>query len=126
MTVDLVYINQTDKTIRFKIEEPETMDMVEVKLNSQSQSKVYTYESIAAHKDPKPKSCCEWFLADIVGSKNTIILNDEQHVVHKGEKSVLISNYKDSIISDRHFRYTYTFTEADFENALPCNGDCDD
>ncbi|UOY05787.1 hypothetical protein L0P88_17830 [Muricauda sp. SCSIO 64092] len=131
MSVDLVYANQTDSTIRFKMFEPEPMgfigvNLIDVKLNPQSQRMVYAYETDGAPKDPKPESCCQGFLEGVLGAHNTIIINDTSYVIHGGEKSVLISNYKDSIISDRHFRYTYTFTETDFENAQPCNGNCDD
>lgn len=126
MTVDFVYVNQTDNTIRFSIREPSIGDSIDVKLNPKTQSSTYSYEISGAPKNPTPENCCQGVLEGNIGTYSIIILNDEQYVVHEGEKSVLISNYKDSIISDRHFRYTYTFTEMDFENSLPCNGNCDD
>ncbi len=126
MTVDFVYVNQANNTIRFSIREPAIGDSIDVKLNPKAQSSTFSYEISGAPKNPTPENCCQGVLEGNIAPYSIIILSDELYVVHENEKSVLISNYKDNIISDRHFWYTYTFTEGDLENALPCNGDCDD
>lgn len=127
MTVDLVYSNQTDSLIGFEIlENISSSTITEIELEPFSSSSTFSYEYEGVSRVIEPESCCDDFLSNVYtsrgleGESKTITLNDTLCVTHLNEKSVLISNYSHEEISNRHFRYSYVFTENDFENAEPC------
>lgn len=57
---------------------------------------------------------------DLNGSSKTITLNDTLCSIQLNEKSTIIENYDVETIADRHYRYTYSFKNNDFENAKMC------
>jgi hypothetical protein len=127
MAVDLVYVNQTDSSISFQILENIGLNNIStITLDPFSTSKIFTYEYDGVDKKITPQSCCNSFLRnvydinDINGSGKKIVLNDSLCVFHLNNKSTIISNYNSEVISDRHFRYTYTFTFKDFKDAKKC------
>jgi len=56
----------------------------------------------------------------ILTSKPKVYLDDISCVVFEESGLALLSNYQYEMLGDRHIKYTYTFTDADFENAKPC------
>jgi hypothetical protein len=126
VTMDLLYINETDNSVSLNIREANSSTNTEVILGADSKSEVYSYELDGADKSVSPDTCCQEFLIDVFGARSlegnsqSFQVNDTVCFVHLDEKSVLISNYSSEIIANRHFRYTYTFTENDFLNAMPC------
>lgn len=41
--------------------------------------------------------------------------------VGKGEGILNLENYKSEKIGERHYKFTYTFTEVDYKKGVPCN-----
>lgn len=127
MTVDLRYVNQTDSLIRFEISESINSNNVSIiELSPSAESKIFSYDYEGVEKDVTPVTCCNDFLTNVYsqresnGSSKKLNLNETLCVTHLNEKSTEISNYDIAVISDRHFRYTYTLKKEDFENAKTC------
>jgi hypothetical protein len=40
--------------------------------------------------------------------------------VGKGEGILSLENYKSEKVGDRHYKFTYTFTDIDYKKAVPC------
>lgn len=123
LKVEFLYINATDSTVEFDFRESvSTLGLKQVVLNPKSSSDLLTIEAEGGFKKPNPVTCCQGILEDNYASSKvkTLILNNSYCVIQADNKSTDISNYESEIISDRHFRYTYTFRKADFENAVLC------
>jgi hypothetical protein len=127
MTVELSYLNQTDSIIRFELHENITSNITsEIELKPGSMSSIFSYEYDGVSKIVEPHTCCESFLVNVYaggdreGLSKQIEVGEFHCVTHLNEKSVLLSNYMSEVIGHRHFRYTYTFTRDDFENAVLC------
>jgi hypothetical protein len=125
LTMDLLYINQTDETISFSIINSNNQRET-VSISPNSESEIFTYFISGVDKKPAIETCCQDPLIDVFGGRGTegnsqvLIINDELCVTHLNEKSVVISNYLQEKISDRHFRFSYTFTNNDIENKHQC------
>jgi len=127
MTMDLTFINKTNGVVSFTVRPGISSTTLEnVTVPPQTQSKIFTYNVEGVDKRLNPGNCCQDALIDVYGGRGlegvsqTLRFNDNLCVTHLNEKSVILSNYTTEIITDRHFRYSYTFTEKDFENAVPC------
>ena len=127
MTVDLEFINSTDSTISFDIyEDISSSNQSEVTLVPKSKSPTFSYEYSGVSEFVTPENCCNSFLINVYsneefgGSSKVIVLNDTLCVTHFNEKSTLIENYNVEVISERHFKYTYSFVASDFSNAENC------
>jgi hypothetical protein len=127
VTMDLLYVNETDNSVSFNIRVANSLTSTEVILSAHSNSEVYSYDLDGADKVTSPDSCCQEFLIDVFGARGlegnsqSFVVNDTACFIHLDEKSMLISNYSSERIADRHFRYTYTFTENDFLNTMRCD-----
>ena len=127
MTMDLTFINTTDNVVSFRVRpDISSSNLENVTIPPRTQSKIFTYNVEGVDKTMNPNNCCQDALLDVYGGRGlqgvsqTLKLNDKLCATHLNEKSVILSNYTTEIISDRHFRYSYTFTKNDFENAEPC------
>lgn len=127
MKMDLLFINQTNKEISFIIRPDILSSRVEnIIIGPQSQSRIFTFEISGVDKIPNIETCCRDALIGAYGGSGTegysqmLRINDSLCVTHLNEKSVILSNYLMEKIADRHFRYSYTFTEADIANPKPC------
>lgn len=127
MTMDLLYVNQTDKVISFIIRpDISSNDVENVTILPQTQSKVFSYDVEGVDKNINPDNCCQDILIDVYGGRGlegesqTLRIDDVLCVTHLNEKSVDLTNYSSEKVADRHFRYRYTFTDIDLENAEPC------
>lgn len=124
MTMSLKYINETDSVVSFNLRPDISFnDLENLVIPPKSESKIFTYDVEGVDKKLNPDTCCQGIMNDLfeVDFLNLITLNDTSCVGHQNQKSVILTNYAVEIISDRHFRYTYTFTKGDFENAEPCD-----
>jgi hypothetical protein len=125
LTMDLLYVNQTDETISFSIINSNNQRET-VSISPNSESEIFTYFISGFNKIPEIETCCQEPLIDVYGGRGTegnsqvLIINDELCVTHLNEKSVVLSNYLKEKISDRHFRYSYTFINNDIENKHQC------
>jgi hypothetical protein len=127
MRVELTFINTTDKVISFQMRSGISSSNLEsVTITPRTQSKTFTYNVEGVDKKMNPGNCCQDVLIDVYGGRGlegvsqTLKFNNNLCVTHLNEKSVILANYTTERITDRHFRYSYTFTENDFENAEPC------
>jgi hypothetical protein len=124
MTMDLTFINRTDTVLSFNLNPSAASNNLEnLTILPQSQSKIFTYDLEGVDKNLDPDNCCQGVLYNLFEGgdpANFIVINENLCVTHLLEKSVDISNYDVEIISPRRFRYTYTFTKVDIENARPC------
>jgi len=124
MSMDLTFINATDSLLSFNLNPSVSSNNLEnLTILPQSQSKIFTYDIEGVDKNLDPNNCCQGVLDNLFeggNPANFIVINENLCVAHLLEKSVDISNYDVEIISPRHFRYTYTFTKVDIENARPC------
>jgi len=115
---EFVYINQTDYTLEFV---PASYSN-NVVILPQSSRIVVVQRSCEETIDKKcAKSILCIFLTDDV-NKGAIVFIDETLCVEFFESGfVEILNYQYKMLGKRHVRYTYTFTETDFEEPKPCN-----
>lgn len=127
MTVELIFQNTTTSQIGFSIRpDINSSGRENITLVPQSQSTVFTYEIDGVDKNPNIETCCQDLLVDVYGGRGTngnsqvLRLDNDLCVIHLNEKSIVLSNYSKEIISERHFKYSYTFTDTDIENPQPC------
>jgi len=126
---EFVYINQTDYTLKFKID-PAWHNQNIFECLPQSSNNVLKVQ-LEGGKNMRPKETDQIMLNNLLCScllgdctyLCSIIFVDEISCVEICESGfVKISNYQCKVLGKRYVRYTYTFTEADFVDAKPCNG----
>jgi hypothetical protein len=120
---EFVYANQTDYTVRLKIKGPANQ---EVFLVIHPQSVVDAPQQIP-DSGKTPDSFIDGqnglnMLLDMTDNlrKSTICIDHATCVDCEKSGVVEISNYQCEMLGERHFKYTYTFTDADFADAKPC------
>ena len=122
MKMEVRFINATDSLIEFNFRTDflSTQDE-KIILNPNSNSPIFS-GYIDSGKNPEPETCCNEILITSFrnGQVNRIMINGNRCIVHNQEKSTDFSNYSIETISDRTFRYTYTFTEEDLKDGMPC------
>lgn len=122
LEIDLQYQNVTDSTLSFEIAKGQSGAFETVILPPQSSGGPFSYHLDGDFVNPTPDNCCLGFVENNfkLSEANYITVNDSLCVLHNQEKSAILSNYESEIISDRHFRYTYTFKSDDLAGAAPC------
>ena len=123
ITVEIMYLNSTDSLIEFDIKPDLSFNEYEIiLLAAKSTSRIYSYDIDGADKKPRPETCCDGVFSSLFRSDNfnRIIVNDKNCLVHDNMQSAKRDGYQLDVISDRTFRYTYTFTEDDLIGGVPC------
>lgn len=116
LKTDFVFINETDKNISFEIREKTTTKM-DLNLEAKSTSKTYTINSDGGFENPTPDNCCQGVLQSfLVGSDQKSIVIKKNDTLCIMVEPAIIDNYKSEIISDRHYKYTFTFTDKNVKN----------
>ena len=120
-----VYKNETDYLISYnRILNSDTSQMFTIAPKSE---KVLTFEGGGADKQPTIENCCEGFLESTQGidAPILVIFENLRCIVYlEGDGSTttnLLNGYEAEQLTDRSFKFTFTFTEADYQNAVPCN-----
>jgi hypothetical protein len=128
MRFDIVFSNVSDSKIAFTLRPDGSSNTREmIVIDPQSQSQIFSYHVDGVGKELNIETCCQELLLDVYGAREIgggsqrLIINDTLCVTQRNEKSVILSNYAKEIIDDRHFRYKYTFTIVDIENAVICD-----
>ncbi len=118
LVAEFQFINETESTIEFEIFHEST---TEIQLAAQESTEIFRVEASGGSKTPNIETCCEGILDDLLGSSGKFYrINSTECVLHENEKSDLINNYQSEQISERVFRYTYTFRTEDFLDAENC------
>lgn len=125
LTMDLKFINETENSMSFRLLS-NSGGFFDYKLNANSESATFSYLLGGANKNIEPETCCQEYLIDIYGVRGQegvsqrLILNDSLCITHLNAKSVIISNYFQEVLGDRHFKFTYNFTSEDFVGTALC------
>ncbi len=127
ITVDLQFANKNTQSIKFDLQSSNSLeDPINVILQPDSISSLFSFQNIEILADNTIDNCCQDFLEDVYvqrtseGAYKKITLNDTLCVAHEAEKSVLIKNYQAIKLSDKHYKFTYSFEENDLVGATPC------
>ncbi|MCP4458816.1 MAG: hypothetical protein GY816_12455 [Cytophagales bacterium] len=115
LNVDFVFSNATDSSIEFDVSDDSKTWTLEIA--PQSTSEVISIE--AGSSNPQPEACCQDALGDLLGGQITLIVDNDLCFVIRDKGPHVISSYDYEIIGDHHFKYSYVFTDSDFE------GDCE-
>jgi len=129
---EFVFINQTDYTIEFMInsdkedgvwlsDDNRWSRMLEIPPNSIS--KVLANVGDGPKRiDPilNAREAIRHLLFNLEHKSGTVFIDKTECVFFDNSSFALASNYEYEVFGDRHIRYTYTFTNADFEVAKPC------
>lgn len=109
---DFVYVNSTDSVIEVKGDETFVLkpDEQHVIKESGEGPEIVTTESYVA-----PFSS-----AMVIYNSNKCDTLASGPGLGKGEGPLGINNYVSEKVGERHFKFTYTFTNADFADAKPC------
>ncbi len=124
VSADFVYKNETDYKLSYNyiaLDSSDTIPLLELEPKSE---KIFTIDG-EGDENPNIKTCCEGFLDGIQGHgfPILIIFDDSRCFTYQegeGPTTSNISNYEAKSIGDRHFEYTYRFTEDDFLQAKAC------
>ena len=128
---EFVFINETDHTIELYIW-PHMIDGVwfsslerrAVKILPNSKSRVFAIPSPSGPEvNPAlPQGVLQMLLhGPLIEDMVSILVDDTECFLFRDSGFALASNYKSEVFErDRRVRHTYTFTNADFEVAKPC------
>jgi len=128
--LEFVFINETDHTIEFciwaDIEDDTSAPYSEwprtVKILPNSTSKVFAIETVGGSKGISP-DLHQKTIENLICSfdeKFSILVDSVECFWFENTGFALASNYENEVLGDRRVRYTYTFTNADFEIGKPC------
>ena len=121
LRVDFVLINGTDNGFTF-VDIIDNHQNVDLYLSS-GEHKIFIIRTDGADKYPNPQNCCQGLLDSVHGGHilvYTTYTGDTLCKIFRNDGPHLLKNYTPEILDDRHFRYTYTFTVADFADVKYC------
>lgn len=119
LDTEFIFENQSDKTISFAINDPNS-SRNEISLLSNTSDIIRLIPSEGT-KDPNPNTCCQGLLHSVLdGSDKGSIIIKYDNLKCIVEVPANIANYKSEKISERFFRYTFTFTNEVLDHVSDC------
>lgn len=121
LKTEFIYDNKTDKTLSFLVRPPSGRKKILV-ISPKSMSETINYDASGGFENPTPENCCQGLLEGLLGGAgiDNIDLKIDSTTCLLGTPTD-INNYESEVISDRHYKYTFTFTDKVLEDKKDCN-----
>ncbi len=126
--VDFIYINETPYGVSYNYIALDNSDTINLfKLEAETQKIIVVGGDGGADKNPNIETCCEGYLDDLQGHGFAIlvIFDDLKCITYEeGEGPTttnILNGYEKRVVAERHFEFTYRFTEEQFNDAELCN-----
>ncbi len=126
VTADFMYLNETPYNISYNWIHPFTKDTINVfALLPFENTKLGGFVD-GADKNPKIETCCEGYLDGIQSANQILVIFDNQRCItyEEGEGPTttnILNGYERRVVTERHFEFTYRFTQDQFDQAELCN-----
>jgi hypothetical protein len=133
-TIDYVFVNQTDYLLEFKIWSnyedgtyvPLDKQVRTISIVPQSTSTTFSIRDSGPEKLDAALGRYG-FVRTLLGPSEVLhgvfsmLIDNITCAVFDGVGFALPSNYEYEVLGNRHIKYIYTFTDADFENLVECD-----
>lgn len=119
LDAEFIFENHSNKTLVFSVHDP-TSSRNEIILEPNSSDTIKLIPS-EGPKNPNPETCCQGLLNSVLAGSDqgSIVINYDtlQCII---ESPANIDNYKNERVNERHFRYTFTFTDELLQGVSQC------
>lgn len=110
LDAEFIFENHSDKTLSFSVHDPNNIrNDISLEPNTSDTIKLIPSEG---PKIPNPDTCCQGLLESILvgADQGSIIIkyDDLECII---DSPANIGNYKSERVNERHFKYTFTFTD---------------
>ncbi len=119
LNVDFIFKNETDKKLSFfGYEGYSESDLKNIVITPDSPFDTISILAVGGYKRPVPTDCCQGVLNSVLNENGLgITVNDSVCITYF---PLDIQNYEYEVIGDRHFRYTFIFTDDVLDKFIDC------
>ncbi|MCP4458815.1 MAG: hypothetical protein GY816_12450 [Cytophagales bacterium] len=122
---DFIYVNETDYRLSYNYITLDNRDAINLFELAPKSDKIFNIDATGS-EHPKLESCCEGYLDGLQGHGFPILIvfdNSKCITYQEGEGPTttnILVGYEGWQIAQKHFEFTYRFTEEHYQEAADC------